>query len=269
MLASGERKYSDAGLFTSIVAAIGAQDLCVYNHSEMVFQLKCSLIPKNPRSLFGLRVIWLNDFCPHSHVGAREARLHLQQLWHVSMLFWRYDPHLMQQLTFCFGNGLAGKALSKKCFAGQPCECISQVCRLRECKLSIMNCLAADNESKMYLRCTLGFYFSWGTPELVSWPILKPSPGGFILNFGDIPCRLCFFYSLLSNCMTHIPLRRLGQWGSFWCWLGIDTWAVADTVVMDAKLTNAQLGWISSPYSQQWLREEVAVAVVPGWQGLV
>lgn len=149
-----------------MVAAIGAQDLCVYNHSVMVFQLKCSLIPKNPRSLFGLRVIWLNDFYPHSHVGSREARLHLQQLWHVSMLFWRFDPHLMQQLSFCFGNGMSGKALSKKCFAGQPCECNSQVCRLRECKLSIMNCLAADKESNMYLRCTLGFYLSWGTPEI-------------------------------------------------------------------------------------------------------
>jgi len=81
----------------------------------------------NLRSSFRARAIQLEGFSLPTHIGDREAKLHL--LCPVCALACYVvrtaSIRRTEQLFVCFGDGVAGKALSKKRLRGWLCECIS------------------------------------------------------------------------------------------------------------------------------------------------
>ena len=86
-----------------------------------------SFTPKSMRNSFRSRAIQLGGFNLPPHIEAREAKLHL--LCPVRALACYVERtaaiRRTEQLFVCFGDGVAGKALSKKCLTGWLCGCIT------------------------------------------------------------------------------------------------------------------------------------------------
>ena len=101
------------------------------DHSSATLRPNPSFVPKNIRSSFRLRTIQIEAFCPPPHGDTREAKLHLLFPVHVLAFYVeRMAPFRhTEQLFMCYGEGVAGKALSKKRLASWLCECISQAYR--------------------------------------------------------------------------------------------------------------------------------------------
>jgi len=96
------------------------------DRSGAILKPNPSFFPKNIRSSFRSRVIQLEAFHPPPHRDSREAKLHL--LCPVRALTCYVDRtatvRTTSQLLVCYGDGTAGKALSKKRLARWLCECI-------------------------------------------------------------------------------------------------------------------------------------------------
>ncbi|XP_034057473.1 uncharacterized protein LOC117536645 [Gymnodraco acuticeps] len=90
-----------------------------------------SFVPKNLRSLFRSRAIQLDGFSLPPHTGDRKATLHLLcPVRALACYVGRKASIGRTELLFvCFGDGVAGKALSKKRLTGWLCECISHAGR--------------------------------------------------------------------------------------------------------------------------------------------
>ena len=111
----------------SELCALSVNPSCLLIRGDRTLKPNPAFVPKNIRSSFRSRIIQLEAFHPPPHGNSREVKLHL--LCPVRALTHYVNRTATvrntEQLLVCYGDGMAGRALSKKRLAGWLRECIS------------------------------------------------------------------------------------------------------------------------------------------------